>query len=114
MAKKVLRQFRGILTNPNQLELPDGALLEASNVSLLRPGVLRPRKGIDTHSTVNVSAENLHRLSTADPIVVHCRSGGRSAKAVALLQEAGFRKVRNLAGGILAWADRIDPRVPKY
>ena len=58
--------------------------------------------------------ENLHRLSTADQIVVHCRSGSRSAKAVALLQQAGFRKARNLAGGILAWADRIDPRVPKY
>ena len=59
-------------------------------------------------------AENLHRLSAADHIVVHCRSGSRSAKAVALLQQAGFRKARNLAGGILAWADRIDPRVPKY
>jgi adenylyltransferase/sulfurtransferase len=58
--------------------------------------------------------ENLHRLSTADEIVVHCRSGSRSAKAVAQLRQAGFRKVRNLAGGILAWADRIDPSVPKY
>jgi molybdopterin/thiamine biosynthesis adenylyltransferase/rhodanese-related sulfurtransferase/molybdopterin converting factor small subunit len=59
-------------------------------------------------------AENLHRLSTVDEIVVHCRSGSRSAKAVALLREAGFRKVRNLAGGILAWADRIDPTLAKY
>ncbi len=59
-------------------------------------------------------AENLHRLSPADEIVVHCRSGSRSAKAVALLRQAGFRKARNLAGGILAWADRIDPRIPKY
>jgi adenylyltransferase/sulfurtransferase len=58
--------------------------------------------------------ENLHRLSTADEIVVHCRSGSRSAKAVEQLRQAGFRKVRNLAGGILAWADRIDPSVPKY
>jgi sulfur-carrier protein adenylyltransferase/sulfurtransferase len=58
--------------------------------------------------------ENLNRLSTADEIVVYCRSGSRSAKAVALLQQAGFRKARNLAGGILAWADRIDPRMPKY
>ncbi|MGE5278722.1 MAG: molybdopterin-synthase adenylyltransferase MoeB [Acidobacteriota bacterium] len=58
--------------------------------------------------------ENLHRLSTADQIVVHCRSGSRSARAVELLQQAGFRKARNLAGGILAWADRIDPRMPKY
>ena len=57
---------------------------------------------------------NLHRLSTADDIVVHCRSGGRSAKAVKQLQEAGFRRVRNLAGGILAWSERIDPSFPKY
>jgi sulfur-carrier protein adenylyltransferase/sulfurtransferase len=47
-------------------------------------------------------------------VVVHCRSGGRSAKAVALLRQAGFGKAKNLKGGILAWADRIDPKVPKY
>ncbi|HTO77397.1 MAG TPA: molybdopterin-synthase adenylyltransferase MoeB [Thermoanaerobaculia bacterium] len=57
---------------------------------------------------------NLHRLSTVDDIVVHCRSGSRSAKAVKQLQEAGFRRVRNLAGGILAWSERIDPSVPRY
>jgi adenylyltransferase/sulfurtransferase len=57
---------------------------------------------------------NLHRLSTADEIVVHCKTGGRSAKAVKLLQESGFRKVRNLAGGIDRWAERIDPSVPRY
>ncbi|HEY7114053.1 MAG TPA: molybdopterin-synthase adenylyltransferase MoeB [Thermoanaerobaculia bacterium] len=57
---------------------------------------------------------NLHRLSTSDDIVVHCRSGSRSAKAVKQLQEAGFRRVRNLAGGILAWSERIDPSLPKY
>jgi adenylyltransferase/sulfurtransferase len=57
---------------------------------------------------------NLHRLSTADDIVVHCRSGSRSAKAVMQLQEAGFRRVRNLAGGILAWSERIDPTLPRY
>ncbi len=47
-------------------------------------------------------------------IVVHCRSGARSAKAVKLLREAGFRKVKNLAGGILAWSDQVDPSVAKY
>jgi molybdopterin/thiamine biosynthesis adenylyltransferase/rhodanese-related sulfurtransferase len=47
-------------------------------------------------------------------VVVHCRSGGRSAKAVAFLRQAGFGKAKNLKGGILAWADRIDPKVPKY
>jgi sulfur-carrier protein adenylyltransferase/sulfurtransferase len=58
--------------------------------------------------------ENLHRLDSADEIVVHCKVGGRSAKAVELLQSAGFRKVWNLAGGIDRWAQRIDPSVPRY
>src|SRR6201996_8430286 len=46
-------------------------------------------------------------------IVVQCKSGGRSQKAAEFLQQAGF-KVKNLAGGILAWSDQIDPKVPKY
>ena len=57
------------------------------------------------------------RVSELDPskdMVVHCRSGGRSARAVEFLQKAGYTKAKNLAGGILAWADRIDPKVPKY
>ena len=57
---------------------------------------------------------NLNRLSTADEIVVHCKTGGRSAKAVQLLRDAGFRKVRNLAGGITRWSERIDPSMPRY
>ena len=56
----------------------------------------------------------VHELDSARDIVVHCRSGPRSARAVAFLRQAGFKKARNLAGGILAWADRIDPRMPKY
>jgi adenylyltransferase/sulfurtransferase len=47
-------------------------------------------------------------------VIVHCKSGMRSAKAVQFLREQGFTKVRNLKGGILAWADKIDPSVPKY
>jgi adenylyltransferase/sulfurtransferase len=47
-------------------------------------------------------------------IVIHCRSGARSQKAALALQAAGFTNVSNLAGGILAWADKIDPSMPKY
>jgi len=57
---------------------------------------------------------NVHTLSTADEIVVHCRTGMRSAKAVQFLMDAGFRKVWNLAGGIDRWAVEIDPSVPRY
>jgi molybdopterin/thiamine biosynthesis adenylyltransferase/rhodanese-related sulfurtransferase/molybdopterin converting factor small subunit len=50
----------------------------------------------------------------APDIVVHCKMGGRSAKAVALLREHGITNARNLTGGILAWIDRVDPTLPKY
>jgi adenylyltransferase/sulfurtransferase len=53
-------------------------------------------------------------LDPTDEIVVHCKSGGRSAKAVEFLKKSGFGNVSNLAGGILAWSDKVDPRVPKY
>jgi adenylyltransferase/sulfurtransferase len=47
-------------------------------------------------------------------IVVHCRSGARSQKAAVILRNHGFTNVQNLAGGILEWADKIDPSLPKY
>jgi molybdopterin/thiamine biosynthesis adenylyltransferase/rhodanese-related sulfurtransferase/molybdopterin converting factor small subunit len=47
-------------------------------------------------------------------IVVHCKGGTRSAKAVHLLREQGFDRIKNLKGGILAWIDRVDPSLPKY
>jgi molybdopterin/thiamine biosynthesis adenylyltransferase/rhodanese-related sulfurtransferase len=58
--------------------------------------------------------KRVSELDSSKEIVAHCRSGMRSAKAVAFLRQAGFKKVHNLAGGILAWADRVDPKMPKY
>lgn len=48
------------------------------------------------------------------PICVHCKSGGRSARAVAVLRRHGFLDVRNVAGGIDAWTVEIDPSLPRY
>ena len=56
----------------------------------------------------------VHELSSADEIVVMCRSGMRSARAVDFLRQAGFRKVKNLRGGILGWSSQVDPSVPRY
>ena len=53
-------------------------------------------------------------LDSTREIIAHCRSGVRSASAVKFLRSAGFDKVYNLSGGILAWADRIDPAMSKY
>lgn len=55
-----------------------------------------------------------HELDTADDIVVHCKSGVRSLKAIAALKQMGFKKLTNVKGGILAWSDEVDPAVPKY
>lgn len=58
-----------------------------------------------------------HRLDEIDrnrEIVVHCKMGGRSQKVAEFLTQAGYPKVKNLAGGILAWTEQIDPTVPKY
>jgi molybdopterin/thiamine biosynthesis adenylyltransferase/rhodanese-related sulfurtransferase len=63
------------------------------------------------------AAELSSRLSEFDPnreIAVHCRSGGRSSRAVALMREKGFKNARNLTGGVLAWVSEIDPTQPKY
>jgi len=58
--------------------------------------------------------KRVSELNSADEIVAHCKSGMRSAKAVDFLKQAGFKKVRNMKGGILAWSDKVDPSVPKY
>jgi adenylyltransferase/sulfurtransferase len=56
----------------------------------------------------------VNELDSSREIVAHCRSGKRSADAVDFLRQAGFRKIWNLKGGILAWSDDVDPKVPKY
>jgi sulfur-carrier protein adenylyltransferase/sulfurtransferase len=58
--------------------------------------------------------KRVSELNSADEIVAHCKSGMRSAKAVDFLKQAGFKKVKNMKGGILAWSDKVDPSVAKY
>ncbi len=58
--------------------------------------------------------ERIDDLPKDRPIIVHCRSGKRSGKIVEKLEEKGFDNAYNLKGGILAWADEIDPSLPKY
>ncbi len=58
--------------------------------------------------------KRLNELDRNADIVVHCKMGGRSAKACDLLRANGFTRVRNMTGGILAWSDKVDPSVPKY
>jgi len=76
------------------------------------------------HQICNIPAAKLiplgevgKRLDELDPeadIVIHCKSGMRSARACGILKAAGFKHVRNMKGGILAWSDQVDRSVPKY
>jgi adenylyltransferase/sulfurtransferase len=59
-------------------------------------------------------AARLSELDSADEMVVFCKSGSRSARALELMVSAGFRKVKNLKGGINAWAREVDPELPVY
>ena len=59
-------------------------------------------------------ASSLPELDSAEDIVLFCKSGTRSARALELLLSAGFRKVKNLKGGINAWARQVDPSQPIY
>lgn len=78
----------------------------------------------DEHATASIRGAVLIPLAqvatrTAElprdiPLYVHCKLGGRSAKAVAALQELGFTNAVNVAGGIRAWSEQIDPSVPVY
>ena len=59
-------------------------------------------------------ASHLGEFDKNAEIVVHCKMGGRSARACGILRQAGFANVRNVVGGITAWSEKGDPTVPKY
>lgn len=62
--------------------------------------------------------EIVQRMSELDETretVIHCKMGGRSAKAIEALQRAGYQgALKNMRGGITAWSNDVDPKVPKY
>jgi sulfur-carrier protein adenylyltransferase/sulfurtransferase len=66
------------------------------------------------HIPVNNITERAGELSTADEIVLYCKSGVRSARALNTLRQLGFRKLWNLSGGINAWAQDVDRTMPRY
>jgi len=64
---------------------------------------------------LSVIAENVDKFKRDKKVIVHCRSGARSANVIALLQaQHGYDNLYNLTGGILAWAKEIDPTLPTY
>ena len=68
----------------------------------------------DKHIPMKEIPMRYSELDSSSEIVVYCRSGQRSMNVCNFLAQAGFEKISNLAGGILAWSDQIDPSLPKY
>ena len=59
--------------------------------------------------------KRMDELDETRETVLHCKAGGRSAKALEALERAGFKgKMKNLRGGITAWSNEVDPKIPKY
>ncbi len=57
----------------------------------------------------------INELDDSRETILHCKAGGRSAQAIERLKQAGFKgEMRNLKGGITAWSNEVDPKVPKY
>lgn len=63
---------------------------------------------------LNDVPQRLHEIERDREIVVHCKMGGRSQRAAEFLAQSGYSNVKNLAGGITAWSNDVDPTVPKY
>lgn len=59
--------------------------------------------------------DRMAEIDESKVTVIHCKMGGRSARAIEALRNAGFKGVlKNLRGGITAWSNEVDPKVPKY
>ena len=63
---------------------------------------------------VNVKPERLEEIDPEEEIVLQCRSGSRSAQVLEFLHQRGYPRLWNLKGGLLAWADDVDPSMRKY
>jgi adenylyltransferase/sulfurtransferase len=63
---------------------------------------------------LNTLSANVNQIDSSDEVVLQCRSGARSAKAYKLLEKFGYKKIYNLEGGILKWAEEIDTSMPTY
>lgn len=98
-------QFKEIRDNGNDVTVLDVREYHEYDICNIEGSVLIPLGEI---------ADRLDELNPDDEIVVHCHHGGRSMRATQYLKDQGFKNVKNLAGGIDAWAEKFDPDMPRY
>ncbi len=88
----------------------DLCILDVRNPDEFAMGYIPGAKLIPLRELMN----RLGELDREAETVVYCRTGIRSARAILMMRQAGFSRLRNLAGGILAWAREVDPTIPRY
>lgn len=98
-------QFKEMRDNGNDFTLLDVREYHEYDIANIEGSVLIPLGEV---------ADRLDELNPDDEIVIHCHHGGRSMKATQYLKDQGFKNVKNLAGGIDAWAEKYDPDMPRY
>ena len=98
-------QFKEMLDNRNDVVVLDVREYHEYDICNIEGSVLIPLGEI---------ADRLDELNEDDEIVVHCHQGGRSMRATQFLRDKGFKNVKNLEGGIDAWAEKHDPDMPRY
>lgn len=98
-------QFKEIRDNGNSVVVLDVREYHEYDICNIEGSVLIPLGEI---------ADRIDELNEDDEIIVHCHHGGRSMKATQFLKDKGFKNVKNLAGGIDAWAEKYDPDMPRY
>ncbi|HRG88996.1 MAG TPA: rhodanese-like domain-containing protein [Chitinophagales bacterium] len=105
MKSKTVTELKQMLDNKEDFQLVDVREENEFEVCNLG-GLLIP---------MNTVPDNVEKIAKDKPVVVHCRSGKRSANVIGYLEtNHGYTNLYNLEGGILAWADEIDPDMPKY
>lgn len=93
---------------------PGWLLLDVREPIEFRHAAIRVPGATTLHIPMGEIPRRLDELPRAQPILCICHHGMRSAQVVAFLEHAGYGPVYNLAGGIDAWSQRVDPAVPRY
>jgi adenylyltransferase/sulfurtransferase len=98
-------RFKEMRDNGNEFTLLDVREYHEHNIANIEEAILIP---------LGELADRTEELNPDDEIVVYCHSGGRSMRATQYLRDQGFKNVKNLSGGIDAWAEKYDPDMPRY
>jgi sulfur-carrier protein adenylyltransferase/sulfurtransferase len=104
MKEITVQELKELMDNGSDFQLVDVREPFENDICTLN-GLLIP---------LNELPERFSEISKDKQVVVHCRSGKRSANAILFLEQHGYNNLHNLVGGILAWADEIDPEMEQY